>query len=340
MNARTTRHTPLPPRLSHALPLLGPGAGHWLPRLLEPVARSTREDRWHTSLLTPLRFPVEFSVASSSPHMTRYTTEFVSPDRAPATRLPAGLERLRELRLPGPDDQVAELLLRAHRCHTVVWGTWLGGRHDARRDRFKLYVEVPKAAAVPFERDLTAHLGTRPFPLQQGRLRLVGLDLTTGGVERYYRVGTMSVADLRGLVPEGSHGRAEALTAALVRLVGRPFVNELPGFNVNISLAGPSLTVSGPALSWLGTDRVARRRLLDFAAGSGLDLSRYAALTAACAEQHRNHHGILALTLPPGPGVQLTIGFSPFGPAAPIRNPADGADSPSTSSASSGESPS
>ncbi|MGW9451521.1 hypothetical protein [Streptomyces sp. NPDC055632] len=187
----------LPPALRRTLTLLGPGARRWLPRLLEPVAAAPGDDRWRRSLLTPERFPVELSVSTASPRTDRYTTEFVSPARPPATRLAAGLERLERMGLPPPDARLPALLLDAHRRHPVVWGTWLAGRHDTRGDRFKLYAEVPKTAAVPFERAVARLIGVRPFPLPEARLRLVGIDLTTGAVERYHRVGRLTVADLR-----------------------------------------------------------------------------------------------------------------------------------------------
>ncbi|MFJ7956947.1 hypothetical protein ACIQ62_11685 [Streptomyces sp. NPDC096319] len=301
----------LPPALRRALPLLGPGARRWLPRLLEPVAATPGDDRWRRSLLTPERFPVELSVSTASPHTDRYATEFVAPDRPAGTRLAAGLARLDRIGLPPPDPRLTALLLDAHRRHPVVWGTWLAGRHDPRGDRFKLYAEVPKAAAVPLEREVARLVGARPFPLPEARLRLVGIDLTTGAVERYHRVGRLTAADLRLLTPRDLDPGRDCLVEAVRDLLGRPAADELPGCNVNVSLAPGALSVSAPALSWLGADPEARTRLLDHAARHGHDLRRYAALTATPPGTHRNRHGIVTLTAHSGPTVHLTIGFSP-----------------------------
>ncbi|MET8112799.1 hypothetical protein [Streptomyces prasinus] len=301
----------LPPALRRALPLLGPGARRWLPRLLEPVMATPGDDRWRCSLLTPVRFPVELSVSTASPHTDRYATEFVSPARPPGTRLAAGLERLERIGLPPPDTRLLALLLDAHRRHPTVWGTWLAGRHDTHGDRFKLYAEVPKTAAAPIEREVARLVGARPFPLPEARLRLVGIDLTTGTVERYHRVGHLMVPDLRLLTPRDLDPGQECLADAVRDLLGRPAVDELPGFNVNVSLAPRALSVSAPARSWLGTDPETRTRLLEHAAQHGFDLRRYAALTAAPLLTHRNRHGMLTVTVQSGPAVHLTIGFSP-----------------------------
>ncbi|GGV07074.1 hypothetical protein GCM10010260_50900 [Streptomyces filipinensis] len=301
----------LPPALGRALALLGPGARRWLPRLLEPLMEAPGDDRWRRSLLTPERFPVELSVSTASPRTDRYATEFVSPARPPGTRLAAGLERLARIGLPPPHAQLTALLLDAHRRHPVVWGTWLAGRHDTRGDRFKLYAEVPKAAAVPVERAVARLIGARPFPLPEARLRLVGIDLTTGAVECYHRVGRLTVADLRLLTPRDLDPGQECLADAVRDLLGRPAVDELPGFNVNVSTAPRALSVSAPARSWLGTDPEARTRLLDHAQRHGFDLRRYAALTAGSPLTHRNRHGMLTVTAQSGPAAHLTIGFSP-----------------------------
>ena len=317
MPSDTAPRTALPPEVSRTLPVLHPGARHWLPRLLAPVTRSTRADRWCASRLTPLGFPVELSVATSAPWTTRYTTEFVSPEQAPADRLAAGLRRLHSLGIPSPDEGPTALLLRAHRQHAVMWGAWLSGRHDDAGDRFKLYVEVPRGAAIPVEREITARLGILPFPLPEGRLRLVGLDAASSRPERYYRVGRLTMSDIRGLAPVRLRARADALSAALGDLLGRSLGEELYGVNANVTLTPGALTICGPAVSWLGPDRVARDRLLAFAARSGLDLSQYAALTSGCTAHEHGHHGILSLTLDPDPDVRLTIGFSPLAVNSP-----------------------
>ncbi|WP_225830088.1 hypothetical protein [Streptomyces sp. NK08204] len=302
---------PLPPAILRALPLLGPGARQWLPRLLEPLTSAPGDDRWRRSLLTPERFPVELSVSTASPHADRYATEFVSPAGPPESRLAAGVERLEQIGLPPPAAPLSALLLDAHRRHAVVWGTWLAGRHDTRGDRFKLYAEVPKAVAVPVEREVARLAGARPFPLPEARLRLVGIDLTTGAVERYYRVGRLTVADLCRLVPRDLDPGQETLAGAVRGLLGRPAVDELPGCNVNVSLAREALSVSAPARTWLGTDPEVRTRLLDHADRHGLDLTHYAVLTAGTPMTHRNRHGMLTMTVQHGPTVHLTIGFSP-----------------------------
>lgn len=309
---------PLPSPVAAALPLLAEGARRWLPPLLRPLAEARRPDRWRASLLTPRRCPVELSVATACPHTTRYATEFVSPDLPPPARLGAGLTRLHELGLPAPDPVLRARLLAAHREHEVAWGVWLGGRHDADGDRFKLYAEVPKSAAVPFERELTAALGVPPFPLPQARLRLVGIDLTGSTVERYYRVGRLSMAEFALLAPSPARPYAPSFTAEVGVLLGRPGLDDFPGVNVNVSCAGDVLTVSGPARTWLGPDADARRRLLDYATVAGLDLSRYAALSAAMPGD-AGHHAIVSVSLVPGGPLHLTVGFSPPG-TSPDRN--------------------
>lgn len=306
------RTDPLPPQLTSTLPLLAEGARRWLPQLLRPLALARRPDRWQASLLTPRRCPVELSVATAGPDTTRYATEFVSPDLPPGARLRAGLDRLRELELSTPDPGLAARLLAAHREHAVAWGVWLGGRHDAAGDRFKLYAEVPRTAAASFERGLADMLGGLPFPLPQARLRLIGIDLATHEVERYHHVGRLSIAEFAMIVPGPVRAGVPSFTAGVAALLGRPGIEDFPGSGVNVSRAGDALTVSGPARTWLGPDDAARGRLLAHAAAAGLDLSRYAALSAGM-RGDAGHHGIVALNLGPGGRLHLTVGFSPPG---------------------------
>ena len=54
-----------------------------------------------------------------------------------------------ELPLPG---------LQEH-CPDLGWGAWLGGRHTATTDRYKIYVEVPKNLPPPARRGLREALG-------------------------------------------------------------------------------------------------------------------------------------------------------------------------------------
>ncbi|MCO6419870.1 hypothetical protein JYK14_27460, partial [Siccirubricoccus sp. KC 17139] len=122
------------------------------------------------------------------------------------------LRRLRRLGAPALPPGLRALAWRAA-AHGQGRGIWLGGRHDAAGDRYKLYVGTGPAAAEL----LPQAAAWRPGSTTGLRLFHLGLE-DSGRVELYWRRRRHEPGDLAalgrstGLAAAASHLRAELAT--------------------------------------------------------------------------------------------------------------------------------
>ena len=231
----------LHPVLVRLLPALDTGARHWLSLLLAPLAGSAWPGvAWRWSRLTPTWFPVELSLRTGNPAV-RYALEITAPETPMWRRLAGAAAFLSELGLlrpptsagpepveesQGPLDRLLPLLLTWHSTATDLrWAVWLGGRHEAGLDRFKLYVEVPRARRA--EAALLARRATGLDSLP-GTPVMVGLDLAGERQEWYVEPGPVSRDEVSRLVG------AETV-AVLDRVAGGTWRPGRPAFSVAVT---------------------------------------------------------------------------------------------------------
>ncbi|MBA3250422.1 MAG: hypothetical protein H0T66_09010 [Geodermatophilaceae bacterium] len=310
--------TALDPALDRALDVLdAPAARDALAALL--ADRSDAGGLVRGGHLMSEGYPVELTFSSAAPATVRYTADVVTPACPPIRRLVRLLGQLYRLGVDIPPSPVLELLARAQAGPALRFGAWVGGRHDAAGDRYKLYVEVAGDRADAVGREVARLLGRPRRLLDTSPLRFVGLDLRTGTVELYHRIGASDRRDIEAmLTAEGLGHRTDDLLGALAAATGWPVVDRVPLDNLGASVAvgsGGSTTVAlfAHTVSVLGRDVACRARLLRLAADRGLDLGRYADVSAALADAPpaRRHHSMLTLAVTDRGPVQVGIGLRP-----------------------------
>lgn len=289
--------------------------------LLEGVHRSAwPEVAWTFSQLTGDGFPVEFTFASQR-EAVRYTTEVAGPEVAAAERLPRAerlLARLGSTSLPA---EVSTLLRRLQNSAPLLYGAWIGGRHSPDGNRYKVYAEVPRAAASEANAFVRTLLGERRLlATRVPRLRLIGYEPDTSRMELYFRTEHLDMWEVTHLLRRaGLASRAAQLLGLLEAAYDRPMTTVFPrshcGFSFSLApAAGPTVfSLFLFARSVFGGDGSIRRRLLALATQQGWSLQHYAAFSAPLAQRSgwRTRHGMVAFIVPPEAPLALQIGLRP-----------------------------
>lgn len=318
----TTTLRSLDPSLDRALDLIdSPAARDALAALLADRTVGGRLVRG--GHLMSEGYPVELTFTSASPTTVRWTADVVPPACPPSARLRQALSRLTANGVQVPASRVLTFLAGEQQGHEVRFGAWVGGRHDASGDRYKLYVDVPRNRPDRVGKGLRRLLGRSLRRLDGTPLRFVGLDLRDGTVEMYHRIGPSDRQDIEAvLAAEGLAHRTGDLLDALAAATRWPVVDRLPVTNLGASVAvGPrgdtTVALFAHTVSVLGRDLGCRERLLRLVADRGLDLGRYAEVSAALADAPpaRRHHSMLTLAVADGGPVHLGIGLRPPDPS-------------------------
>ncbi len=173
-------------------------------RLLQETGLSACAS-WPASRLTPTGAPLEFVFTENAVDF-RYVVEVGSPGVNPGRRVYdiCTFVSGRGGALPPINllDRLTDLQSRGQ----LTYGAWLGVRHDSAQDRYKIYAEVPTAAAAAAENWTTTILGAHlrlsgPPPA----IRMIGLCAGSNLVEIYYasvdllRTGVSMALDRVGL---------------------------------------------------------------------------------------------------------------------------------------------
>jgi hypothetical protein len=277
------------------------------------AGRDQRGDRGYDGKLTGDGYPVEFVFSSLDPAV-RYTCE--------AGGLVAALETLRSLGVAAwcPLEGLQEGSLK------LEWGAWIGARHDATSDRYKLYAEVPEALSAPARFAMAGRLGRSRTLLESHVFapRIVGWDPSTGCLEIYFRARQMESAELRGVFRLAGFGEAEesALWTLVEDAGGEPIRGRLPGaqqgFSLSVDPAGRALVFSFFvfARSFFGTDAAARAGMLALAEQRGWNAKAYSLLSAPLAQFRGKGpcHGIVSFIVDLAGRSGVAVGLRP--PAA------------------------
>jgi hypothetical protein len=219
-----------------------------------------------------------------------------------------------------------ELLARAQAGAVLRFGARVGGRHHAAADRYRLYVEVARDPADLVSRDVARLLGRLRRLLDTSPLRFVGLDLRSGAVELYHRIGMSDRRDIEAmLAAECLAHLADDLFGALAEAGALPVGDRLPMSNLAASVAVESHGATTVALfahtvSILGRDLPCRERLMG-AARPTWSVSRHGPEVSAAlvdAPGGRRHHNMLTLAVTDAGPVHIGVG-----PRAPDTSPSD-----------------
>jgi hypothetical protein len=316
------------PAIDHAIrkaaqyaPAAAERAGRALSRLLDGIRDSPwPEVAWRFSFLTAPMFPLEFSWSSRDPGNLRYTCDVAGPEVDPARRLAITFELIGCLGAAPIADSRQRALLGIQASGSLSYGAWIGARHGASDDRYKIYAEVPEAATgdawllfhrVFGEGSLLPHRTTG--------LRMVGYALDDDRLEFYFRVGRLAIWEVGLLLREcGKLDREPEVLDLLAALYGRPIVSDLPGsshgFSIAIAPDGnlPVLSLLTFASSVFGREADVHHRLLALGVERGWDLSAYRAMSVSKETgQPAVRHGMIALAIFRREPLALSIGFCP-----------------------------
>ena len=248
---------------------------------------------WIASELTADGYPAEFTFTSYD-RLVRYTAA-PWPERRPQERL-ALAERLLGARLP-------EWLRPLADEHEL----WVGARHGADSDRYKLCVPTAAPGKAPA-------LARR---VVEGRM--VSFEPVSGVTERHFRVRRLLEPHLAALLrPAGLEHRAAELAALVREAYGRGLGQGLPGATAGFSLAtvdaGPpvfTLYLFARAV-WGGDGRI-RLRLLELARARGWELGAYEQASAPLAGRDclATYHSMVGFVVAAGSPFQIAIGLRP-----------------------------
>ena len=312
----------IPPELAAALKALDrfvPEASRRATASLELIL-----DRWHLTRdgphqgqLTGDGFPVEL-VFSSLDTGVRYTCEVAGPGMPPKERLKSACDLLDAL---GQPTRFALTQLQTE-CATLGWGAWLGGRHTAESDRYKLYVETPENLTPAAQSELSAALGGYRTLLESHAyvLRMTGFDPVSGNLEFYFYGRTMDPQELRNLLLfSGLAHKEEHLFSLIGEASQRPARLRLPGtqhgFSISLAQGGTveTFTFFVFARSLFGTDFATRSALLTLSERRGWNLEQYAAVSALQRRQGQGpHHGIVSFIVKRCDLPGISVGLRPW----------------------------
>jgi hypothetical protein len=300
---------------------VAPKAARRASRALETIlARwSATLDGPHAGRLTTGGFPVEI-VCTSLDAAVRYTSEVAGPAVAPLHRLQIARTLLATFGLhrPFPLQHIQD------GAGTLGWGAWLGGRHTAAGDSYKVYAEATRPRSPGALAELREALNPCAALLDSHvyTLRFAGIDPASGDVELYFHTNGLQPRELARLMARAGVGdQYDDLLSLLEDAARVPVRERLPGHQHGVSLAfsGPAvkaLSFFTFASSALGDDGMVRRRLLALAERRGWDLGLYEAISAPLAARRGSptHHGIVSWMVPRGGPVGVSVGLRP--PAA------------------------
>lgn len=298
----------LPPEIAAALNVLDPllpGASRRAAAALEIVADRCpfARDPPYKSRLTGDGFPLEF-VFSSLDTSIRYTCEVAVPEVAPGERLRCARGLLNAL----GQSSALPLAGLQEDCRHLAWGAWLGGRHTASADRYKIYLEAPEKLTPPARRELRGMLGRYQAVIesQSYSLRIAGIDPVSEKIELYFRGRSLEPQELRGLLGfSGMADQEQALFSLLEEASQHPARERLPGtqhgFSISLAPAGDveTFTFFVFARSLFGADPNTRSALLALSQCRGWILDHYAAVSALLKNGHGQGpcHGIVSFII-------------------------------------------
>lgn len=275
---------------------------------------------WSGSRLTMHGLPVEFAFDSGDQAL-RYCVEIADPCADAGMRLQQALAALRRVGADAIETQVLEQFANLQKGCALRFGAWVGGRHTATSDRYKLYVEVPPTQAARAHEWSERLAGPLTLPGgQRFRAGLIGYDIARRRLEFYYHARDLLPTAVPLLLRRVSmQRRAGELLCFLRRAYRFSHTGRLPsrdvGFSYSVPLDGGSTAFSIYffCLSLFGGDGNARRRILQLASAEKWDLTRYDLLSRPLASVGGvpTRHGMLGLVLRHDRAMAVTVGLAP-----------------------------
>jgi len=264
------------------------------------------EIAWGASRLTNTGYPVEMSWSSRDASV-RWTAEVAGPETPEAKRLNAALRVLAGL---GVETGVPDWLM-SHPGQALRFGAWIGGRHDAERDRYKLYIDM---AGADLPADLVRSLANWSIPARVV-WRMAGMDAASGAVELYGRLARPQIWEVERLLARCGRDASGVIDLA-AGLTGLPAGDYLLPGTAGLSLttmAGRLHVVSffvqaGPLI---GGDVAVARKIRKLARRHGWDTVIYEALLGDDAPSRPGRHGMIGFGVAGQGNPWMQVGLRP-----------------------------
>jgi hypothetical protein len=301
-----TEAVPLEAALTR-LRLVVPEATDRAERALETALTATwsscwPEVAWRASSLTNTGFPVELSW-SSRETAVRWTAEPAGPEIAMRERLSAALTVLRTL---GVDGDVPDWLV-PRRDQEFRFGAWIGGRHDALRDRYKLYVDLAGT-------DVPRALVLEGVP-SRTIWRMAGIEIGTGILELYGRLAKPEIWEVENLLVRAGLKPAPIIEIA-AHLTGSARAESLlPGTGgLSLAMLGGHVVAAGflvHASALLGSDESIAGKLRELARHYSWNIALYDALLGQAPTRPPTRHGMIGFGVRDDVSAWMQIGIRP-----------------------------
>jgi hypothetical protein len=270
---------------------------------------------WEFSSLTGDGFPVEFTFSTQNSDF-RYTAEVAGPETASSDRL------RRAIAFAGESGTEAYDFLKAvQRAGPLRYGAWIGGRHGASGDSFKIYVEAPMGYCESADSRIAELFGTRDLLAHRATpLKLIGYEPASQRYEFYFKTTALERWEVSLLLRNlGLAACDRDLYAFVGEVRGKAFGHRSLGTNTGFSIRR-DVTDGRVAFSFLtyarslwGGDCRIRKRLLELAPRLGWDATAYARISEPLVmrDDARTLHGIVAVTVTPMLPPSFQIGLRP-----------------------------
>jgi hypothetical protein len=294
-------------RLRPIAPQAARQAGAALEAALDGTHRSCwPEIAWRASRLTNTGFPVEMSW-SSRDAAVRWTAETAGPETPESERLGSALAVLRAL---GVDMDVPDWLV-PQPGQELRFGSWISGRHDRLRDRYKLYVEMA-GVELPGELLRSPILETVP---RRTVWRMAGVDTGTGMMELYGKLAKPEIWEVERLLIRGGLAAGPVIELA-AQLTGSACDEVLlPGTcGLSLAILDGHLVAAGflvHSSPLLGGDKSVARKLRQVAGHHDWDLEIYDALLGSGEPEHPGRHGLIGFGVAADGSPWMQIGLRP-----------------------------
>lgn len=291
---------------------------------LDELTRSLEQTSWPAvahrfSNLTADGYPLELSFGRDDAQV-RWVSEVAAAEVGHCHRLDLGLALMARLGAGAMEEQNDPLLSAVRKAQVnqrLRFGAWLGGRHCAATDSYKLYLEIPEPVAGVLADEL---IGPENRPnVFQGVLRMIGWMPGSQTPELYFRAPNAESWQIESLVARNcGSDRAAELMDLMAEVADHPVHQRLPWHRVGFSvrLGSPEVVVFAVARSLLGSDANIRRQLIKIVEQRGWQMPNYAAVSEPIRGRTKRptRHGMIAFGASEQ-GTALGVGLRPPEPA-------------------------
>ncbi|MFV1998268.1 MAG: hypothetical protein ACC641_09695 [Acidiferrobacterales bacterium] len=287
---------------------------------LDSRAQANRKEEWQGSALTGSGYPVELAFSTGDSRL-RYTVEPGLCSTRPVDRVKLAMAQLVELGDEYRCEQDSALSGSIRAAAPVVYGAWVGGKHSASTDEYKIYFESSELADAGHIGDILFNGKLQSeFFANRAKLRMFAYSPKSRIAEAYYRVENLSPLEVRYLFCAMETDRSAELIDQFSQSYGRQVTGIFPGRTVGISYASTlgsdcvdTVSVFFVARCVWGSDSRIRNEIARIAREYDWDDAIYQKITMPLSQSHSalTSHGMLGIVVCKDKPMHWSIGLRP-----------------------------